>query len=833
MRYQTGNPVEPNGSSDPRDLFDNSANMDLAVNSDAPSWVDRTGTARKSFSGMEQEFQHFMETSGYEFIGDYDADGPLTITSISQVFSKNGEYWRAGPDLTLPYITVNNWASDQSKFVSVGDAALRQELASATGSNMVSDQDPRTGSVQRSVRNKLGDLVSAKDFGAVGNGVANDAPKLQAANDAFSSGQSGFVLLPVGTYKLDTDVVANSRSVTFLCAAGAVFTGVGKLKTNVVAYDATGAQYGKSRHAYGSNTGGGGILVGGGALDEGGNGTFLKNDGHANWLRAQTSVNYNPTEIVIYGAAGQGRAVSVVGGGFIDRTAGTQFDSAWVGKPFYFNRKAYLVRSWVSVNRIELEELNHANVAFVAATFATFHFVRTSGSGLCSVSGTTVTRVSGQPFIPFVTYPGFQLKINGTPVTVAAFVSPDQLTLSAAPGNSSSAPFVYELDINAQISTIRVQKMFGTDEENLTLSAKANGEYEIRVGTSGNGENYPLRFYNGATAPYTPRPVAIINEAGRFGISNSTTFSPAVLAEVLSQRTEAIGTNQYNEMMRISTVWNSADYRGVEVGTFGNGAQGGYLQGRDYGGTTYDLALNPRGGNVGIGLNNPVMKLTVAGVVGPAADNLYSLGQSGARWSVVWAATGTINTSARSTKTDIEETKLGLDFITALQPKQYRFKVGGHEVHEVDDGFDEVEMQATEIVMETVERKSVEVVDGRKVLVSHFEQQPVERPVFDIVDDIHDAEGNLLPPTSVPRMVKVQIPRTRQEITERAGVRLHHGLIADEVKSACDAAGVDFAGYVMGEDGLEGLRYEQFIAPLIRSIHELTERISELEAKTP
>ena len=36
----------------------------------------------------------------------------------------------------------------------------------------------------------------------------------------------------------------------------------------------------------------------------------------------------------------------------------------------------------------------------------------------------------------------------------------------------------------------------------------------------------------------------------------------------------------------------------------------------------------------------------------PAGDNSYSLGGSGARWSVVWAATGTINTSDRNDKTD-------------------------------------------------------------------------------------------------------------------------------------------------------------------------------------
>lgn len=69
--------------------------------------------------------------------------------------------------------------------------------------------------------------------------------------------------------------------------------------------------------------------------------------------------------------------------------------------------------------------------------------------------------------------------------------------------------------------------------------------------------------------------------------------------------------------------------------------------------------------------------ITTAGILRPATDNNRTLGASGARWSAVWAATGTIQTSDERLKTDIAPTDLGLEFILALKPVHYRWKDGG------------------------------------------------------------------------------------------------------------------------------------------------------------
>jgi hypothetical protein len=61
-------------------------------------------------------------------------------------------------------------------------------------------------------------------------------------------------------------------------------------------------------------------------------------------------------------------------------------------------------------------------------------------------------------------------------------------------------------------------------------------------------------------------------------------------------------------------------------------------------------------------------------------DNTYTMGASGARWSAIWAANGTIQTSDARQKKDITNSNLGLDFINKLRPVSYKWIVGGNSV---------------------------------------------------------------------------------------------------------------------------------------------------------
>jgi len=89
-------------------------------------------------------------------------------------------------------------------------------------------------------------------------------------------------------------------------------------------------------------------------------------------------------------------------------------------------------------------------------------------------------------------------------------------------------------------------------------------------------------------------------------------------------------------------------------------------------------------GNVGIGefwnrstngneLTVPY-KLTVDGIAAPRSDNSYTLGTSSNRWSTVYAANGTIQTSDRRLKTNISPLKYGLKQVISLEPVSYNWK---------------------------------------------------------------------------------------------------------------------------------------------------------------
>lgn len=160
--FHTMNPVP---SADAKDRYDNSENLDNLLLGSLATYLDRRDNPRLSWAGMEgafnadqirreaehdadqsrreaefdaaqadreAAFDNFILSSGYQDLGDYDS-GPLIITERNQVFRKDGELWKPSASLTLPYTTVSNWAVDAEKFVSVGDAALRQELSGKTG----------------------------------------------------------------------------------------------------------------------------------------------------------------------------------------------------------------------------------------------------------------------------------------------------------------------------------------------------------------------------------------------------------------------------------------------------------------------------------------------------------------------------------------------------------------------------------------------------------------------------------------------------------------------------------------------------------------------------
>ena len=79
-------------------------------------------------------------------------------------------------------------------------------------------------------------------------------------------------------------------------------------------------------------------------------------------------------------------------------------------------------------------------------------------------------------------------------------------------------------------------------------------------------------------------------------------------------------------------------------------------------------------GNVGIGTISLNEKLNVAGNIAPSGDNTYSLGTAGLRWTDVFAVSGSVNTSDRRLKDNIEDIDHGLEDVKALRPVSFTWK---------------------------------------------------------------------------------------------------------------------------------------------------------------
>ncbi|MFG0644783.1 hypothetical protein ACF8FC_06180, partial [Leclercia adecarboxylata] len=224
-KYATNNPI---GSMDPKDLFDNSQNLDYALNDITKAiWTDRFGRSRKSYWGMEQafsaqllsqqdRFNTFIQSSGYKVIGEYTS-GPLTVTDYNQLIRYQDEFWKLTAATVIPFTTTGNdaasWVNDSAHFVSVGDAAIRQELAAPGGAGLV-------GGIAKP--------VTWKGFAG-----GADPTGVTASDAAFTAaGESGGTIFVPGpaTYQLNTPITKG----TWIISDGVTFTGTGGIRSQAI-----------------------------------------------------------------------------------------------------------------------------------------------------------------------------------------------------------------------------------------------------------------------------------------------------------------------------------------------------------------------------------------------------------------------------------------------------------------------------------------------------------------------------------------------------------------------------------------------------------------------
>lgn len=339
--------------------------------------------------------------------------------------------------------------------------------------------------------------------------------------------------------------------------------------------------------------------------------------------------------------------------------------------------------------------------------------------------------------------------------------------------------------------------------------------------------------------------------AAKIHLKGTTAYGPAMLIDNAAADTTGPyillrkGRSSGGAAVQVSDDIGSIQFRGFD--SSGVEQVGSYFSGSVAGVSS---------GAVSVNMYYSAATHSFAGTVLPALDNSYSLGLSGVRFSVVYAATGTINTSDARQKTDIAPMPSVLEFVERLNPVMFKYKVGGIEI-EKEDVEEEVEVPETETV--EVERVEMEVVDGkavRKVIVEEhefpvFDEFPVYdedgNQVFNIVPAVEEevrveaGEPIVVRPGSpekrepvmhrVRRMKKITRTVQKAKQVERPGRRVHLGLLAQEVAAIAKDIGIDAAIYTYDpESDHHGLRYDQFIAPLIKGEQELIAENKSLRA---
>lgn len=182
MRFNTGNPVGDDGSSDPRDLYDNAGVIDVwSTDRSRLDSPDRLGVPRKTMFGLEQQVVDFLISMAYE--STYLVYGAgVVVQRQTQLVQRNGELYRVMNAADVPLTLTGTWATDAPKLQAVGDAALRAALATSSGASMV-------GFRSRTVADRLNDTANVKDYGAIADGTLHPLserfPTLSAAQAVY------------------------------------------------------------------------------------------------------------------------------------------------------------------------------------------------------------------------------------------------------------------------------------------------------------------------------------------------------------------------------------------------------------------------------------------------------------------------------------------------------------------------------------------------------------------------------------------------------------------------------------------------------------------------
>lgn len=185
------------------------ANSFLAFDANGLPTAITAGTSGAPTTITRQVFSGTGSQTVFTLASDPGALGNSAQVYIGGVYQQRSTYTIAGTTLTFSAAPVAG--TDNIEFVNFLTSSI-----GATSADLVTYTPAGSGAVARSAASKFGDVVSVKDFGAVGDNVADDTAAIQAAiNAAYAANKALYI--PGGRYRITaltfapTDPVATGQ----------------------------------------------------------------------------------------------------------------------------------------------------------------------------------------------------------------------------------------------------------------------------------------------------------------------------------------------------------------------------------------------------------------------------------------------------------------------------------------------------------------------------------------------------------------------------------------------------------------------------------------------
>ncbi len=130
----------PVPSTDIRNAVFAGAKLDEEVTGTADFYTDRFGVKHLTNNGRSNQFQQFLLSSGYVFLGDYE-DGPYQFGARNQYIRYDNQYYRLNASTDVGFTTTGtndaSFQNDVTHFVLMDGDTLRQNLAASSGLSLI------------------------------------------------------------------------------------------------------------------------------------------------------------------------------------------------------------------------------------------------------------------------------------------------------------------------------------------------------------------------------------------------------------------------------------------------------------------------------------------------------------------------------------------------------------------------------------------------------------------------------------------------------------------------------------------------------------------------